>query len=58
LAALSSNSAHIKGVGLGHSIALERPALVVAAVQAVLNAAAGCPLDTTEVRRLATDPRA
>jgi pimeloyl-ACP methyl ester carboxylesterase len=53
LAALSSNSAHITGVGLGHSIALERPALVVAAVAAVIKAVAGAPLDTTEVRRLA-----
>ena len=58
LAALSSNSAHITGVGLGHSIALERPALVVAAIAAVLGAAAGGPLDTTEVRRLAADPKA
>ena len=56
LAALSSNSAHITGVGLGHSIALERPALVVAAVEAVLKAAAGAPLDTAEVRQLATTP--
>jgi pimeloyl-ACP methyl ester carboxylesterase len=58
LAALSSRSAHIQGVGLGHSIALERPALVAAAVAAVLKAVAGGPLDTTEVRRLAADPRA
>jgi pimeloyl-ACP methyl ester carboxylesterase len=53
LAALSSNCAHITGVGLGHSIALERPALVAAAVEAVIKAAAGAPLDTAEVWRLA-----
>ena len=56
LATLSSNSVHITGVGLGHSIALERPALVVAAVKAVLGAVAGGPLDAAEVRRLAADP--
>jgi pimeloyl-ACP methyl ester carboxylesterase len=56
LATLSSNSAHITGVGLGHSIALERPALVVAAIQAVIKAAAGDRLDTAEVRRLAAAP--
>ena len=58
LASLSSNSAHVTGVGLGHSIALERPALVVAAIAAVLRAVAGDPLDTTEVRRLAADREA
>jgi pimeloyl-ACP methyl ester carboxylesterase len=58
LAALSSNSAHIVGTGLGHSIALERPALVAAAIAAVLKAVAGGPLDVAEVRRLAADPRA
>ncbi|HEY3887040.1 MAG TPA: alpha/beta hydrolase [Caulobacteraceae bacterium] len=56
LAALSSNIAHITGVGLGHSIALEHPALVVAAIEAVIKAAAGAPLDTVEVRRLAAAP--
>jgi pimeloyl-ACP methyl ester carboxylesterase len=58
LAALSSNSAHITGGGLGHSIALERPALVAAAVAAVIAAVNGGPLDVAEVRRLAADPRA
>jgi phage tail sheath gpL-like len=58
LAALSSNSAHITGTSLGHSIALERPALVAAAVAAVIAAVNGGPLDVTEVRRLAADPRA
>ncbi len=43
LAALSSNSEHIIGIGLGHSIALERPALVAAAIAAVLKAATGAP---------------
>jgi pimeloyl-ACP methyl ester carboxylesterase len=56
LAALSTHCAHITGVGLGHSIALERPALVVAAIQAVIKAATGGPLDTTAVRRLADAP--
>jgi hypothetical protein len=45
-------------VGLGHSIALERPTLVAAAIAAVLKAVAGAPLDTTEVQRLAADPTA
>ena len=58
LAALSSHSAHITGVGLGHSIALERPTLVAAAIAAVLKAVAGAPLDTSEVQRLAADPTA
>lgn len=53
LAALSTNGVHVTGVGLGHSVALERPALVAAAVAAVIDAAAGAPLDGTEVRRLA-----
>jgi pimeloyl-ACP methyl ester carboxylesterase len=58
LATLSSNSAHITGAGLGHSVALERPALVAAAVAAVIGAVNGGPLDVTEVRRLAADARA
>jgi len=58
LAALSSNSAHITGTGLGHSIALERPSLVAAAVAAVITAVNGGPLDVAEVRRLAADPKA
>jgi len=55
LATLSSNSAHITGTALGHSIALERPSLVAAAVAAVIAAAKGGPLDVAEVRRLAAD---
>jgi len=53
LATLSSNSAHITAPHTGHSMALENPPLVAAAIAAVIAAAAGAPLDVTEVERLA-----
>ena len=52
LASLSSNSDHIVAVGLGHSIAVESPPLVAAAITAIIAATAGGALDTTEIRRL------
>jgi pimeloyl-ACP methyl ester carboxylesterase len=56
LAALSSNSAHIAAPHTGHSMAMENPPLAAAAVAAVIKAAAGAPLDVTEVERLAALP--
>jgi pimeloyl-ACP methyl ester carboxylesterase len=57
LAALSSNSARIVAAGVGHSIGLERPDLVAAAIAAVIGAASGAPLDVREVERLARRER-
>jgi pimeloyl-ACP methyl ester carboxylesterase len=53
LAALSSRSAQIVATHCSHSIALERPDLVTAAITAVTAAASGRLFDVEEVRRLA-----
>jgi pimeloyl-ACP methyl ester carboxylesterase len=52
LASLSTASAYFVARVAGHSIGLERPALVAAAIAAVVNAARGNPLDVGEVDRL------
>jgi len=52
LASLSTGSAYFVARGAGHSIGLERPALVAAAIAAVVNAARGNPLDVGAVERL------
>jgi pimeloyl-ACP methyl ester carboxylesterase len=49
LASLSTASAYFVARVAGHSIGLERPALVAAAIAAVVNAARGNPLDVGEV---------
>ena len=54
LAALSQRSARIVAERNGHSLALENPTLVAAAVRAVVDAVRGAPFDTAEVRRLAS----
>ncbi|HEX4196056.1 MAG TPA: alpha/beta hydrolase [Caulobacteraceae bacterium] len=56
LARLSRNSAHITAPHTGHSMAMENPPLAAAAIAAVIKAAAGAPLDVTEVERLAASP--
>lgn len=53
LAALSTRSAHIVATNNGHSIGLENPRLVAAAILAVARAADGGELDTREVKALA-----
>jgi pimeloyl-ACP methyl ester carboxylesterase len=52
LASLSTGSAYFVARGAGHSIGLERPALVAAAIAAVVKAARGYRLDVSEVARL------
>jgi len=57
-AALSRRGVHIVAENNGHSLALENPKLVAAAVAAVVLAARGAPFDVSEVRRLAASPAA
>ncbi|HXQ12043.1 MAG TPA: hypothetical protein VN805_13690 [Caulobacteraceae bacterium] len=54
LTALSRCGVHIVAENNGHSLALENPKLVAAAVEAVVRAVRGAPFDVSEVRRLAT----
>jgi pimeloyl-ACP methyl ester carboxylesterase len=54
LAGLSRRGVHIAAENCGHSIALEHPKLVAAAVEAVVRAVGGAPFDVTDVRRLAS----
>ncbi|HSV02854.1 MAG TPA: alpha/beta fold hydrolase [Phenylobacterium sp.] len=56
LAALSTHSAHVVAETNGHSIALENPVLVAAAIRAVARAVRGAPLDLSDVRRRARAP--
>ncbi len=56
LASLSSNSARIVANGVGHSIAMEHPDLVAAAIRAVVDAVRGKPLDVARVKALAAAP--
>jgi pimeloyl-ACP methyl ester carboxylesterase len=56
LAKVSNNSVHIVAPHTGHSMAMENPPLAAAAIAAVINAAAGAPLDVSEVERLAAQP--
>jgi pimeloyl-ACP methyl ester carboxylesterase len=59
LASLSTDSARVVAEGVGHSIALEHPDLVAAAIEAVVAAVNGQKLDTARVRQLAAfKPRA
>lgn len=53
LAALSSRGAHVVAEANGHSIALENPGLVAAAILAVVRSVRGEPLDLSDVRRRA-----
>jgi len=55
LAALSTNSAKFIAAGIGHSIALEHPRLVAAAIAAVVAAVKSGALDTNDVARLAAE---
>jgi pimeloyl-ACP methyl ester carboxylesterase len=57
LAALSRRGVHLVAENNGHSLALENPRLVSAAVEAVVKAVKGEPFDISEVRRLATAAR-
>jgi pimeloyl-ACP methyl ester carboxylesterase len=54
LTALSRRGVHIVAENDGHSLALENPRLVAAAVEAVVSAVRGAALDVAQVRRLAT----
>lgn len=54
LAALSRRGVHLVAENNGHSLALENPKLVAAAIEAVVKAVRGAPLDVSEVRRFAT----
>jgi pimeloyl-ACP methyl ester carboxylesterase len=54
LAALSRRSAHIVAENNGHSLALENPSLVAAAIEAVVKTVRGEAFDVSEVRRFAT----
>jgi pimeloyl-ACP methyl ester carboxylesterase len=54
LAALSRRGVHLVAEANGHSLALENPKLVAAAIEAVVRAVRGEPLDVSGVRRLAT----
>jgi pimeloyl-ACP methyl ester carboxylesterase len=54
LAALSRRGVHLVAENNGHSLALENPKLVGAAVEAVARAVRGELFDVAEVRRLAT----
>ena len=53
LAALSQRGVHLVAENNGHSLALENPKLVAAAIEAVVRAVRGERLDLSEVRRLA-----
>jgi len=53
ITALSRRGVHIVAETNGHSLALENPRLVAAAVTAVVQAVRGAPFDVSEVRRLA-----
>jgi len=57
LAALSRRGVHLVADNDGHSLSLENPRLVGAAVRAVVGAVRGEPFDVSEVRRLATAAR-
>ncbi len=54
LAGLSRRGVHIVARNCGHSIALEHPKLVAAAVEAVVRAVRGGPFDVAPVERLAS----
>jgi pimeloyl-ACP methyl ester carboxylesterase len=54
LAALSRRGVHLVAENNGHSLALENPKLVSAAVEAVVRAVRGELFDVSEVRRLAS----
>jgi pimeloyl-ACP methyl ester carboxylesterase len=54
LTALSRRGVRIVAENNGHSLALENPKLVAAAIEAVVRAVRGAPFDVTEVRRLAS----
>lgn len=54
LAALSRRGVHVVAENNGHSLALENPRLVSAAVEAVVTAVRGGSFDVSEVRRLAS----
>jgi pimeloyl-ACP methyl ester carboxylesterase len=56
LASLSTNSAHIVAQGIGHSIALEHPDLVAAAIRSVVNAVRGGGFDIAAAEALAAKP--
>ncbi|HEY1559874.1 MAG TPA: hypothetical protein VGF71_03180 [Caulobacteraceae bacterium] len=53
-AALSPRGVRIVAENNGHSLVLENPKLVAAAIEAVVKAVRGEPFDVTEVRRLAS----
>jgi len=53
LAALSRQGVHVVAEKNGHSLALENPKLVAAAIEAVVRATRGEPFDVSEVRSLA-----
>jgi pimeloyl-ACP methyl ester carboxylesterase len=53
LTALSRRGVHIVAEHNGHSLALENPKLVAAAVEAVVSAVRGADFDVTQVQRLA-----
>ncbi|HEX2590697.1 MAG TPA: alpha/beta hydrolase [Rhizomicrobium sp.] len=53
LASLSTNGIRIVAEGVGHSIGMEHPDLVAAAIRAVVETVRGKPFDVGEVRRLA-----
>ena len=57
LAALSRRGVHLVAENNGHSLALENPKLVAAAIEAVIRAARGDRFDVSEVRRLASARR-
>jgi pimeloyl-ACP methyl ester carboxylesterase len=54
LAALSQCGVHIVAQNCGHSIALENPKLVAAAIDAVVRAVRGAPFDVSYVQQLAS----
>jgi pimeloyl-ACP methyl ester carboxylesterase len=54
LAGLSQRGVHIVAQNCGHSIALENPKLVAAAIEAVVRAVRGAPFDVSYVRQLAS----
>jgi pimeloyl-ACP methyl ester carboxylesterase len=54
LAGLSRRGVHVRAENNGHSLSLENPALVAAAIEAVVRAARGEPFELADVRRLAS----
>lgn len=56
LAGLSTNGVRIVAEGIGHSIGIEHPDLVAAAIKAVVDAVRGQPFDVTESQALAAKP--